>query len=132
LKWELALSCSFVKINSNKDSNDDTGYKNFEQLEVWMKSRQLKKDIQALTNGFPNEEKFRLTDQLIRSSRSINAQIAEGHGTRTYPDRARFCVYARGSLSETLNHLIDAFDCNYIDEQKLNNSGFKLLKLKNY
>ena len=73
-----------------------------------------------MVQAFTSQEKFRLCDQLIRSSRSINAQIAEGHGRRTYPDRLRFCVQARGSLSETLNHLIDALDCNYIDEQKLN------------
>jgi len=30
----------------------------------------------------------------------------------TYPDRIRFCVIARGSLVESLNHLIDAFDCD--------------------
>ena len=95
-------------------------YQNFEQLEVWIMSRQLKNDIFKLVASFPSQEKFRLCDQLIRSSRSINAQIAEGHGTTTYPDRLRFCAQARGSLSETLNHLIDALDCNYIDEQKLN------------
>ena len=94
-------------------------YQSFEELEVWKKARQLKNDIFQLVKNFPAEEKYRLTDQLIRSSRSVNAQIAEGHGRRTYPDRLRFCVIARGSLSETLNHLIDALDCNYIDEQIL-------------
>ena len=57
-----------------------SGYQNFEQLEVWIKARALKKDILVLTKTFPSEEKFRLTDQLIRSSRSVNSQIAEGHG----------------------------------------------------
>lgn len=73
-----------------------------------------------LVKTFPAEEKFRLVDQLIRSSRSVNTQLAEGHGRRTWPDRLRFCVIARGSLSETLNHLIDAFDEKYINEEKLN------------
>jgi len=72
-----------------------------------------------LVKQFPSEEKFRLTDQIIRSSRSIISQIAEGHGRRTYPDRLRFCIIARGSLSETLNHLIDAFDSKYISSEKL-------------
>jgi four helix bundle protein len=72
-----------------------------------------------LVKSFPAEEKYRLTDQLIRSSRSVNTQIAEGHGRRTYPDRLRFCVIARGSLSETLNHFIDAFDCSIINEEIL-------------
>lgn len=95
------------------------GYQNFEELEVWKKARELKKEIGELVKTFPFEEKYRLTDQLIRSSRSVNAQIAEGHGRRTWPDRLRFSVIARGSLSETLNHLIDALDEEYISEEQL-------------
>ena len=72
-----------------------------------------------LTKVFPSEEKYRLTDQLIRSSRSVGAQVAEGHGRQSIPDRIRFCVIARGSLSETLNHLIDAFDEHFISEEQL-------------
>ena len=90
-------------------------YQSFEELIVWKKSRQLKNEIFQLVKSFPNEEKYRLTDQLVRSSRSVNSQIAEGHGRRTFPDRIRFCIISRGSLSETLNHLINALDCNYID-----------------
>ena len=94
-------------------------YQGFEQLEVWKKARELKKEIAGLVKQFPPEEKFRLTDQIIRSSRSISSQIAEGHGRRTYTDRLRFCIIARGSLSETLNHLIDAYDSNYIFSEVL-------------
>jgi four helix bundle protein len=95
-------------------------YQNFEDLDVWKKARQLKLAISELTDTFPKEEKFRLTDQLIRSSRSIGVQVAEGHGRQTFPDRARFCIIARGSLSETLAHLIDALDENYITEEQIN------------
>ncbi len=94
-------------------------YQGFEQLEVWKKARELKKEIAGLVKQFPPEEKFRLTDQIIRSSRSISSQIAEGHGRRTYTDRLRFCIIARGSLSETLNHLIDAYDSKYISSEAL-------------
>jgi four helix bundle protein len=80
----------------------------------------LKIAIRDLSKSFPPEEKFRLTDQIIRSSRSVGSQIAEGHGRKTNADEGRFCVIARGSLSETLNHLIDAFDEEYITEQILN------------
>ncbi|HEV8283954.1 MAG TPA: four helix bundle protein [Chitinophagaceae bacterium] len=83
------------------------------------KARELKNDIFDEVKSFPIGEKYLLVDQLIRSSRSINSQILEGYGRRTYPDRIRFCVQGRGSLSETLNHLIDAFDCKYISEDRL-------------
>jgi len=52
----------------------------FTELEVWKRARLLKNELKELADRFPPEEKFRLTDQLIRSSRSINANISEGHG----------------------------------------------------
>lgn len=94
-------------------------YQNFEDLEVWKKSRILKNEVFETVKSFPSGEKFRLTDQVIRSSRSVTTQIAEGHGRRTFPDRIRFCIVARGSLSETLNHFIDAADCSYITGEQL-------------
>ena len=94
-------------------------YQNFEDLEVWKKGRVLKNEIFETVKSFPSEEKFRLTDQLIRSSRSVTTQIAEGHGRRTFPDRIRFCIIARGSLNETLNHFLVAVDCRYITDEQL-------------
>lgn len=91
----------------------------FEELEFWKKVREFKKEIRKEARGFPSEEKFRLTDQIIRSSRSINALISEGHVRFTYPDQIHYCIQARGSLAETINHLIDAFDDGYITEVKL-------------
>lgn len=91
----------------------------FEELEVWKKSRAFKLEIEKLAKSFPAEEKFRLTDQLTRSVRSINALIAEGHGRFTYPDQIHFCIQARGSLTETVNHLIDAFDAGFISLETL-------------
>lgn len=100
-------------------------YQSFTELEVWKKARILKNDVEALVKSFPHEEKFRLADQLIRASRSINANIAEGHGRFSYKEQLHFCIQARGSLSETLNHLIDAYDCKYISSEEL-----KLFKTK--
>ncbi|MGF2413063.1 four helix bundle protein [Ferruginibacter sp.] len=98
-------------------NNDNFG---FEELELWKKVRSFKNDIRKLAKQFPAEEKFRLTDQITRSSRSINALITEGHGRFTYPDQIHYCIQARGSLTETINHLFDALDDNYITEEMLN------------
>lgn len=86
----------------------------FFDLEVWKKARVLKNELFEEVKKFPAEEKYKLTDQLIRATRSITSNIAEGHGRFTYKDQLHFCIQARGSLSEVLNHLIDALDCNYI------------------
>lgn len=93
--------------------------KSFTELEVWKKMRILKIKIEAVAKLFPSEEKYRLIDQLIKSARSVNSAISEGHGRYTYPDRINFCIIERGSLSETLNHLIDAYDCRFIILEKL-------------
>jgi len=98
---------------------EEDSYRCFTELEVWKKARILKKDVRELTKSFPPEEKFRLTDQLIRSSRSVCSLIAEGHGRYTYKDRIHYCIEARGSLTETLNHLIEAFDGKYITNIEL-------------
>lgn len=93
--------------------------KSYTELEVWKKMRLLKIKIEKIVKTFPGEEKFRLTDQIIRSARSVNSSIAEGHGRYTFPDQIHFCVISRGSLAETYNYLIDAYDCTYITLEKL-------------
>ena len=86
----------------------------FEELDLWKKVREFKKEVCKEARGFPPEEKFKLTDQTIKSSRSINALISEGHGRFTYPDQIHYCIQARGSLSETINHMIYDFYDGYI------------------
>jgi four helix bundle protein len=61
----------------------------------------------------PREEKYDLADQVRRSSKSVPANIAEGSGRFYYMDNVRFCYNARGSLDETLNHLIASRDLGY-------------------
>jgi four helix bundle protein len=108
----------------------ELNYQNFEDLAVWKQARLLKNEIFILVKTFPAEEKYRLIDQLVRSSRSINAQIAEGQGKRTTPDKIKYCLQARGSLSETLNHMIDAFDCGYISSEQLQHFREKIKEVE--
>lgn len=101
-------------------------FNSFEDLEAWKLARSLKIDIRELIKTFPPDEKYKLTDQLIRSSPSVGANIAEGFGRFHYRDNLKFCRNARGSLLETQNHLIDAFDEKYIDENRLNEFKLKI------
>jgi len=91
----------------------------FTELEVWKQSKKIRISISKLTKSFPPEEKYRLTDQIIRSSRSIGNNIAEGHGRFHYQDNIRFCIMARGSLSETLDHILIALEEKIIDDSIL-------------
>ncbi len=93
---------------------------NFTDLEVYKECRQLRISISLLVkNEFPTDEKYKLADQIIRSSRSITANIAEGYGIYYFKENIQFCRTSRASLSETLEHLITAFDEKYISESKL-------------
>ena len=110
-------------------------YQSFTELNVWKEARSFQLFIFNLSKSFPPEEKFRLCDQLIRSSRSIAANIAEGHGRFHFQEQIQFCRQARGSLSEVLNHAFTAFDCSYISQQQLKDIESKyelLLKLINW
>lgn len=92
----------------------------FTDLDTWKQARKLRMIVSEMINRFPPEEKFRLTDELIRCSRSISNNIAEGHGRFHYQDNIRFCIIARGSLSETLDHIIIAKDERIISEDTFN------------
>jgi four helix bundle protein len=94
-------------------------------------------EIFQLTRSFPKEERYSLTDQMIRSARSVCANIAEGWGKRTYENEfKKHLVYAMGSLEETKSWVAFAKDCGYINETKygaifnnLNEVGSKIYKL---
>lgn len=102
-----------------------SGYQSFTELKAWQAARVVKLVVQELTRDFPETEKFRLNNQIIRSSRSVGNNIAEGHGRRTPKEALHFCTQARGSLSETLGHMIDALDAAYISETQLNDFKIK-------
>lgn len=91
----------------------------FTDLEVWKQSKKIRMFISEITQSFPIEEKYRLVDQIIRSSRSVGNNLAEGHGRFHYQDNIRFCILARGSLSETLDHMLIAYDEKIINNETL-------------
>jgi four helix bundle protein len=93
-------------------------YNDFRDLEVWKKCREIRRKIWKICEGFPSEEIYRLTDQMIRASRSSTANIAEGYGRFHFQENIQFCRQARGSLYELIDHILVAEECEYI-EQKL-------------
>ncbi|MFN3342520.1 MAG: four helix bundle protein [Flavobacteriales bacterium] len=97
---------------------DFFGNKDLESLNAWAKSRALRIEVSRMSRSLPTEEKFRLTDQLIRSSRSVSANLAEGYGRYHFIDAAKFCSNARGSLTELLDHLYVCKDEEFISEEQ--------------
>jgi four helix bundle protein len=76
----------------------------------------LSERVYALCRSWPNEERYRLSDQLIRAATSIPANIAEGFARGSAKDYARFLAIARGSNAECETFIELAFRINYVDE----------------
>jgi len=93
-------------------------YDDFRDLEVWQRCKDIRKQIWDLCKSFPAEEKFRLSDQMIRASRSSTACIAEGYGRFHYQENIQFCRQSRGSLYELIDHVLVAEECEYIDGER--------------
>ena len=105
---------------------DQVAWKGFEDLKAWQLARQLMTECHKLADVLPAKERYDLTSQIRRSSKSVMANIAEGYGRYHYMDSLRFYYIARGSLDETINHIITAHDLAYIDDarfQELYNLG---------
>ncbi len=96
-------------------------YDDFRDLEVWKRCRDIRKKIWDLCKIFPAEEKYRLSDQMIRASRSSTACIAEGYGRYHYQENIQFCRQSRGSLYELVDHVDVAVECEYMDDNHAEN-----------
>ncbi len=114
-------------------NNDRVKY-DFRNLEVWKLARDFRQELKKLCDNLPKDEKYRLADQLIRASRSITANLAEGHGRYHFQENIQFCRQARGSLFECLDHLTVCLENGYIKDKKfvdLETSIYNILKKLN-
>ena len=95
----------------------------FRDLDVYQTSMQAAMDVRSLALSFPISERYSLTDQITRSSRSICANIAEAWRKRRYQKAFIAALnIAEGEASETRVWLEFAMRCGYLDQD-----GFELL-----
>lgn len=92
--------------------------KTFEELEAWKLAKELRMAVSNLSKELPNDEKYRLADQMIRASRSVTANIAEGYGRFHHQENIQFCRQSRGSIMELVDHLSVALEEKYITEKQ--------------
>ena len=88
-------------------------------LKVWNKAMDAAMAVFEVTKTFPSDEKFSLTDQVRRSSRSTPAQISEAWRKRRYS--AAFVSKlndAEGEAAETQTHIELARRCKYLSDHK--------------
>lgn len=90
--------------------------KTFTDLRVWEEAHKLAIMVYKVSQKFPKEEQFGITNQIRRAVVSITSNITEGFGRRSMKDRIHFYNIALGSLNEVLSQLLISRDINYLDE----------------
>ncbi len=111
--------------------------KSFKDLDVYKLSYEVAMDLFRISRRFPKEELYSLTSQLVRSSRSVSTNIAEGWSKRHYENKFKnHLIDALGSNGESQNWISFALDCGYISneefksfENKFDHIGKMLTKL---
>lgn len=92
---------------------------NFKELLAYKKGYELAMDIFLLSKKYPAEEKYSLTDQIRRSSRSVCTNLAEAYKRRRYKDyfinKLNDC---EAENSETEVWLDFSIDCKYISNEE--------------
>ncbi len=112
----------------------ETKIESWRDLLVWQKSHALTLAIYRLTQNFPSEERFRLSDQLCRAAASIPTNIAEGKGRGSTAELCQFLVIARGSIEETRYLILLAHDLGYLspsDYEQVESTCTEVSKMTN-
>lgn len=100
----------------------------FEKLQVWSEAIALVKSVYKITNTYPSEEKFGLTNQLKRDFVSIASNLAEGTSRKTNKDKAHFTTISFSSSMEVLNQLIISRELDFISKNDYILLGKKIEK----
>jgi len=108
----------------------------FRELLAYKKAFELSMEIFVLSQSFPKEEKYSLTDQIRRSSRSVNANIAEAYRKRRYVNHfISKLTDSDAENSETNVWLEFALNCRYITSEQylqLTSKTIEIGKIINY
>jgi four helix bundle protein len=106
--------------NSDKkqDNNLDKGIAGFEKLWVWQKAHLLMVEVHEICKKLPYHERFKIKDQLERSSASVTDNIAEGHTSYYYQDKIKGFNVARKEAGESQNHIRTLQAKEYITKDK--------------
>ena len=103
----------------------------FKDLIVYQKAFKLAMEIFELSKGFPKEEKYSLTDQLRRSSRSLTSNLAEAWAKRRYEKSfVNKLTDSLGEENETEVWLDYSKACSYLKEETYENLIIEYLEVR--
>ena len=118
-----------ISISDNQDisvkniSGSEHQYKpiaGFERLWVWQKVHKLMLEVHKICKTLPRQERFKIRDQIERSSSSVPDNIADGHTSYYYQDKIKGFNTARKEAGETQNHIRSLQGKHYITNDKAN------------
>jgi four helix bundle protein len=98
---------------------------------VWHDARELTKIIYKITKGFPDDERFGITNQMKRSVISVSSNIVAGSYRSSGKDKSNFMTIAYSCLKELLNQCIVSHDLSYINENQYNEIRIQIEKVSN-
>ena len=93
-----------------------TTFKSYRDLAVWQRAMRLAKRIYEVTQKFPADERFGLTNQLRRAAVSVPSNVAEGHARFGPGEFRRFLSIAMGSIAELETQIVLSQDLGYVRE----------------
>jgi four helix bundle protein len=93
-------------------------YYNLEDLELYQLTEAFANEIWFLVSEWDYFAKDTVGKQIVRSSDSIGANIAEGYGRFHYKENRNFCYFSRGSILETKDWLKKARTRNLVSEEQ--------------
>jgi four helix bundle protein len=90
----------------------------FEKLVVWQRSVELSDIVYKVAKGFPDDERYSLSQQIRRASDSVSLNIAEGSTGQSNPEFKRFLNIALRSDDEVVSCIFLARNRNYISQEE--------------
>jgi four helix bundle protein len=116
--WRPHVGARSVKLDFFEIEGAFEMLKGHRDLKVYQLAYALAMEIFNLSKSFPREERYSLTDQIRRSSRSVAANIAEGFRKRRYPNHfLSKLTDSDAEATETQVWIDFAFDCGYLSKE---------------
>ena len=88
------------------------------ELNIYNMALNFSNDIWNICSKWDWFPQKTIGSQLVQSADSISANISEGFGRYFYKENLKFCYYARGSLEETKDWILKAYNRNLIKEKE--------------
>lgn len=120
-------------LEPRTQNRQDDGTYSYRNLILWQKSQELTLAILELVAAFPRGRVAEvMTDQIVRASSSIGANLAEGHGRYSLPAHANYLSIAKASACETDNFLDLAHRAGFVSaevEQRLHRDCTEIIRM---